>query len=86
MGMTYNILLLPAKGMGRWDDKSVAIHAFGSEILKPMVYVCLCNGFRRSEALSLKWNAVDFKNNTLSTVFQIHFSLRVATVEIQCYN
>lgn len=41
------------------------ISAFSDHPLQYLVYVTLNYGLRRSEVLGLKWNAIDFENNTL---------------------
>ncbi len=38
---------------------------FRNHHLQPLIYTTLFYGLRRSEVLGLKWDAVDFKNNTL---------------------
>ena len=42
-----------------------------------MIYVTLYYGLRRSEVLGLKWNAVDFKNETITIR---HTVVRVITI------
>lgn len=34
--------------------------------LRPLIYITLYYGLRRSEVLGLKWNAIDFENNTIT--------------------
>jgi len=48
------------------EEANVVINAFEGEVLQPIVYVCLYYGLRRSEVLGLKWDAVDFENDTLA--------------------
>jgi len=38
---------------------------FENHELRPVIYIALYYGLRRSEVLGLKWNAVDFENNVL---------------------
>ena len=42
------------------------LNAFSGHPLEPLVYVTLYYGLRRSEVLGLKWDAIDFENNTIS--------------------
>lgn len=42
------------------------LNAFSGHPLEPIVYVTLYYGLRRSEVLGLKWDAIDFENNTIS--------------------
>ena len=45
--------------------------AIQHEEIAPIVYTTLYYGLRKSEALSLKWSAVDFQNNTISIEFTV---------------
>lgn len=64
---------LPAKDVSTKDkvflnsDKAnEVLAAFDGHQLQALVYTTLYYGLRRSEALGLRWSAVDFKNNTLT--------------------
>lgn len=48
------------------EDAQKMLDAFRDEELGPIVFVTLYYGLRRSEALGLKWKAVDFDNDTIS--------------------
>ena len=41
------------------------LQLFKGHPLQPLVYITLYYGLRRSEALGLKWSAIDFENNTI---------------------
>lgn len=41
------------------------INLFDGHIIKPIVVIALYYGLRRSEILGLKWDAIDFQNNTM---------------------
>ena len=42
------------------------LDAFQNEEVGPIVFVTLYYGLRKSEALGLRWQAVDFENDTIS--------------------
>ena len=42
------------------------LDAFKEEEIGPIVYVSLYYGLRKSEALGLRWQAVDFDANTIT--------------------
>ena len=44
---------------------------FENHHLYPLVYITLYYGFRRSEVLDLKWDAVDFENNKLTVKYVV---------------
>ena len=48
------------------EDAQRMLDAFRYEELGPIVYVTLYYGLRKSEALGLRWQAVDFENNTIT--------------------
>ena len=48
------------------DDAQKMLDAFREEEIGPIVFVTLYYGLRKSEALGLRWQAVDFENNTIS--------------------
>lgn len=48
------------------DEANVMLKAFSGHPLEALVYVTLYYGLRRSEALGLRWSAIDFEKNTLS--------------------
>lgn len=48
------------------EDAQRMLDAFKYEELGPIVYVTLYYGLRKSEALGLRWQAVDFENNTIT--------------------
>lgn len=48
------------------EDAQKMLDAFADEEVGPIVYVTLYYGLRKSEALGLRWQAVDFDNNTIS--------------------
>lgn len=48
------------------EDAQKMLDAFKDEEIGPIIFVTLYYGLRRSEALGLKWQAVDFENNTIS--------------------
>lgn len=47
------------------DEANLVLKAFVGHPLEPMVYLTLYYGLRRSEALGLKWGAIDFQNKTM---------------------
>lgn len=47
------------------DEANKMLEAFRGHDLQPLVFTTLYYGLRRSEVLGLKWDAVDFENNTL---------------------
>ena len=48
------------------EDAQKMLNAFRNEEIGPIVFVTLYYGLRRSEALGLRWQAVDFENNTIT--------------------
>ena len=48
------------------EDAQKMLDAFRNEEIGPMVYTTLYYGLRRSEALGLRWQAVDFDANTIT--------------------
>lgn len=48
------------------DEANSLLQAFRGHALQPLVYITLYYGLRRSEVLGLKWDAVDFKKNSIS--------------------
>lgn len=42
------------------------LNAFSGHPLESLVYITLYYGWRRSEVLGLKWDAIDFESNTIS--------------------
>jgi integrase len=48
------------------EEANRLLQAFVGHELQAMVYVTLYYGLRRSEALGLRWQAVDFENNTIT--------------------
>ena len=48
------------------EDAQKMLDAFKSEEIGPIVYVTLYYGLRKSEALGLRWQAVDFDNDTIT--------------------
>lgn len=47
------------------EEANQMLEAFRGHELQPLVYITLYYGLRRSEVLGLKWDAVDFENNTI---------------------
>ena len=47
------------------DEANEMLKAFGGHELEAMIYMTLYYGLRRSEALGLRWSAIDFENNKL---------------------
>jgi integrase len=47
------------------DEANRLLQAFTEHELQAMIYVTLYYGLRRSEALGLRWSAVDFEANTI---------------------
>ena len=48
------------------EDAQKMLDAFRDEEIGPIVYVTLYYGLRKSEALGLRWQAVDFEKDTIS--------------------
>ena len=48
------------------EDAQKMLDAFKSEEIGPIVYVTLYYGLRKSEALGLRWQAIDFDANTIT--------------------
>lgn len=48
------------------EQANQLIKVFRGNRLQPIVYITLYYGLRRSEVLGLKWNAIDFKNDTMT--------------------
>ena len=48
------------------EDAQKMLDAFENEEVGPIVYVTLYYGLRKSEALGLRWQAVDFEANTIT--------------------
>ena len=48
------------------EDAQKMLNAFENEEIGPIVFVTLYYGLRKSEALGLRWQAVDFENDTIS--------------------
>ena len=48
------------------EDAQKMLDAFRDEEIGPIVFVTLYYGLRKSEALGLRWQAVNFENNTIS--------------------
>lgn len=48
------------------DQANIMLEAFRGHILEGLVYTTLYYGLRRSEALGLRWSAIDFDNGTLT--------------------
>jgi len=48
------------------EEAQKMLDAFKNEEIGPIIFVTLYYGLRRSEALGLKWQAVDFDNDTIS--------------------
>ena len=48
------------------EDAQKMLDAFRDEEIGPIVFVTLYYGLRKSEALGLRWQAVDFENDTIS--------------------
>ncbi len=48
------------------EDAQKMLDAFKNEEIGPIVYVTLYYGLRKSEALGLRWQAVDFDANTIT--------------------
>ena len=47
------------------EDAQKMLDAFRDEEIGPIVFVTLYYGLRKSEAIDLRWQAVDFENNTI---------------------
>ena len=48
------------------EEAQKMLDAFQSEEIGPIIFVTLYYGLRKSEALGLRWQAVDFENNTIT--------------------
>lgn len=48
------------------EDAQKMLDAFANEEIGPIVFVTLYYGLRKSEALGLRWQAVDFDNDTIT--------------------
>ena len=48
------------------EEAQKMLDAFQNEEVGPIVFVTLYYGLRKSEALGLRWQAVDFKNDTIT--------------------
>ena len=48
------------------EDAQKMLDAFRDEEIGPIIFVTLYYGLRRSEALGLRWQAIDFDTNTIS--------------------
>ena len=48
------------------EEAQKMLNAFKDEEIGPIVFVTLYYGLRKSEALGLRWQAVDFENDTIS--------------------
>jgi integrase len=53
------------------DEANKLLQVFSGHQLQAMVYVTLYYGLRRSEALGLKWSAVNFEENTITMDCQV---------------
>ena len=60
------------------DEANALLKAFEGNVLHEIVFVTLYYGLRRSEALGLKWSAIDFENNTLTIE---HTVVKGSTIE-----
>ena len=47
------------------EEANRVLDGFSGDILQPLICVTLYYGLRRSEVLGLKWDAIDFENDTL---------------------
>lgn len=47
------------------EQANEVLNCFDGDFLQPFIYVTLNYGLRRSETLGLKWDAIDFDNDTL---------------------
>ena len=81
------IRLPPSKEKEKFEEKAVfltvedaqkMLNAFSGEPIEALVYVALYYGLRRSEVLGLKWDAVNFEENTISIK---HVVVKNRTVE-----
>ena len=59
------------------EDAQKMLDAFKSEEIGPIVYVTLYYGLRKSEALGLRWQAVDFDANTITINHTVVGSTRI---------
>lgn len=59
------------------DEANKVLDAFRGKELQGLVYTTLYYGLRRSEVLGLKWDAVDFENNTLEIK---HTVVKISTI------
>ena len=48
------------------EQANMVLKAFAGHPLEALVYITLYYGLRRSEALGLKWSAIDFENKTMA--------------------
>jgi integrase len=48
------------------EDAQKMLDAFQNEEIGPIIFVTLYYGLRKSEALGLRWQAVDFENDTIT--------------------
>lgn len=60
------------------DEANALLKTFEGNVLHEIVFVTLYYGLRRSEALGLKWSAIDFENNTLTIE---HTVVKGSTIE-----
>ena len=60
------------------EEANALLKAFEGNALHEIVFVTLYYGLRRSEALGLKWSAIDFENNTLTIE---HTVVKGSTIE-----
>lgn len=48
------------------EQANMVLRAFRGHPMQPLIYITLYYGLRRSEALGLRWSAIDFEKNTLT--------------------
>lgn len=68
------------------DEAREVLKAFDGHELKPMFYVDLYYGLRRSELLGLKWDAIDFEKNTIEikhTITQVKTTVAADTTKTE---
>ena len=53
------------------DEANRLIAAASGHELKAVIFIAICFGLRRSELLGLRWQAIDFDNNTLKINYTI---------------
>ncbi|MBQ3178329.1 MAG: site-specific integrase [Clostridia bacterium] len=53
------------------EEANRLLEAFRGHELQPLIYITLYYGLRRSEVLGLKWDAIDFEENTLRIQFTV---------------